>query len=75
MKVYLIVLQDNKEQVFEASLDQFKAQKLCHILAKATKKAMSVVTENYHDLSWTTRVQLRKTYPTFNKEVKNALNP
>ena len=40
MKVYLIVLQDNKEQVFEASLDQFRAQALCHILAKATKKAM-----------------------------------
>lgn len=45
MKIYLVVLESDKTSVTSASFDQFKAQRLCHSIAKDCGISHAVVTE------------------------------
>lgn len=45
MKIYLVVLESDKASVTSASFDQFKAQRLCHVIAKDCGFPHAVVTE------------------------------
>lgn len=46
MKIYLVVLESDKTSVTSASFDQFKAQRLCHEIAKESGFPHAVVTED-----------------------------
>lgn len=43
MKIYLVVLESDKTSVTSASFDQFKAQHLCHEIAKKSGVPHAVV--------------------------------
>ena len=45
MKIFLVVLESDKTSVTSASFDQFKAQRLCHEIAKDSGISHAVVTE------------------------------
>lgn len=62
MKVYLVVTAKDLHSVTWASLNQEKAQKIC-LRACEKLEPHAVVTENWFDLPWNIRLELRKNFP------------
>lgn len=61
-KIFLVVIANNMESISYATSDQFKAQRMCHRIARASGIDHAVVTENWFDLPLKLRCELRNEF-------------
>ena len=61
-KIYLVVIAKEMESISYATSDQFKAQRMCHSIAKASGIDHAVVTKNWIDLPLKLRSELRQKF-------------